>query len=91
MKSTRISRTGSYLKPTLVQIANGVIKSNKYSECKERYRRLKAQHGHKITINAICRMLLSAIWNILSKTEPHSASGYLADNLTEHSVVITKA
>ena len=36
-------------------------------------------------------MLLTAIWNILFKREPYSAAGYLADKLTEHSVVISKA
>ena len=36
-------------------------------------------------------MLLTAIWNVLSKCEPYSAKGYLADKLTEHSVVISKA
>jgi len=46
-KSTRISRTGVYLKPILVQVANAVVKSNKYPGCKERYRRLKAHCGHK--------------------------------------------
>ncbi|MDE7261064.1 MAG: transposase, partial [Oscillospiraceae bacterium] len=91
VKSTRISRAGAYLKPILVQIANGVINSDKYPECKERYRRLKARRGHKKAIIAICRMLLTAIWNILSKLEPYSAAGYFADKLTEHSVVITKA
>ena len=91
VKSTRISRAGSYLKPILVQVANAVIKSDKYPECKERYRRLKARRGHKKAIIAICRMLLTAIWNILSKLEPYSAEGYLADKITEHSVVITKA
>lgn len=91
VKSTRISRAGAYLKPILVQIANAVIKSDKYPECKERYRRLKARRGHKKAIIAICRMLLTAIWNILSKLEPYSAAGYIADKLTEHSVVITKA
>ena len=44
----------------------------------------------KKAIIAICRMLLTAIWNILSKLEPYSAIGYLADKLTEHSVVISK-
>ncbi|KAA4851473.1 IS110 family transposase, partial [Bacteroides fragilis] len=34
---------------------------------------------------------LTAIWNVLSKLEPYSAKGYLADKLTEHSVVISKA
>jgi len=36
-------------------------------------------------------MLLTAIWNILSKLKPYSPKGYLADKLTEHSVVISKA
>ena len=40
---------------------------------------------------AICRMLLTAIWNVLSKLEPYSAKGYLEDKLTEHSVVISKS
>ena len=91
VKSTRISRAGAYLKPILVQVANAVVKSDKFPECKERYRRLKARRGHKKAIIAICRMLLTAIWNILSKGEPYSTAGYLVDKLREHSVVITKA
>ena len=42
-------------------------------------------------IIAVCRMLITAIWNVLSKLEPYSAKGYLEDKLTEHSVVISKA
>ena len=91
MKSTRISRAGCYLKPLLVQIANAVIKSDRHPECRERYRRIKARRGHKKAIIAVCRMLLTAIWNVLAKLEPYSAKGYLADKLTEHSVVISKA
>ena len=91
VKSSRISRAGCYLKPLLVQIANAVIKSDKYPECRERYRRIKARRGHKKAIIAVCRMLLTAIWNVLSKLVPYSAEGYLTDKLTEHSVVISKA
>lgn len=91
VKSTRISRAGSYLKPLLVQIANALLKSKEHPEFKERYRRIKARRGHKKAIIALCRMLLTAIWNVLSKCEPYSAKGYLADKLTEHSVVISKA
>ena len=75
-KSTRISRAGVYIKPLLVQVANAVVKSDKYPECKERYRRLKARRGHKKAIVAICRMLLTAIWNVLAKLEPYSSKGY---------------
>ncbi len=91
IKGTRISRAGSYLKPILVQIANALLKSKDHPEFRERYRRIKARRGHKKAIVAICRMLLTSIWNILSKLEPYTAKGYLADKVKEHSVVITKA
>ena len=55
VKSTRISRAGSYLKPLLVQIANALLKSQKHPEFKERYRRIKARRGHKKAIIAVCR------------------------------------
>lgn len=91
VKSTRISCAGSYLKPLLVQIANALLKSKEHPEFKERYRRIKARRGHKKAIVALCRMLLTAIWNVLSKCESYSAKGYLADKLTEHSIVISKS
>ena len=78
VKSTRISRAGVYLKPLLVQVANAVIKSDRYPECKGRYRRIKARRGHKKAIVAVCRMLLTAIWNILSKLVPYTPVGFLA-------------
>mgnify|MGYP002704284253 CR=1 FL=1 len=91
VKSTRISRAGSFLKPILVQIANALIKSKEHSEFRERYRKIKARRGHKKAIIAICRMLLTAIRNILTKVVPYSAKGYLADKLTKHSIVISKS
>lgn len=92
VNSTRISRAGSFLKPILVQIANALIKSKNHPEFQERYRRIKARRrGHKKAIIAVCRMILIAIWNILTKLKPYSAKGYLADKLTEYSVVISKS
>ena len=91
VRSTRISRAGSFLKPILVQIVNALIKSKDHPEFLERYRRIKARRGHKKAIIALCRMLLTAIWNVLTKLEPYSAKGYLTDKLTEHSVVISKS
>ena len=64
IKSTRISRAGSYFKPVLVQVANALIKSKKHSEFTSRYKRIKARRGHKKAIIAICRMILTAIWHI---------------------------
>ena len=77
VKSRRISRAGSYLKPLLVQVANALIKSKKHPEFKERYHRIKSRRGHKKAIIAVCKMLLTAIWNMLSKLEPYNPVGFL--------------
>ncbi len=90
-KSSRISRAGSYIKPLLVQVANALIKSAKTPEFKDRYRRIKARRGHKKAIIAICRMLLTAIWNILDKLQPYSSDGFLFVCKTDSSQVITVA
>ena len=55
------------MKPLLVQVANALIKSKKHPEFKERYHRIKSRRGHKKAIIAVCKMLLTAIWNMLSK------------------------
>ena len=77
VKSRRISRAGSYLKPLLVQVANALIKSKKHPEFKERYHRIKSRQGHKKAIIAVCKMLLTAIWNMLNKLEPYNPEGFL--------------
>ena len=89
IKSTRISRAGSYLKPVLVQVANALIKSKKHPEITERYRRIKSHRGHKKAIIAICRMLLTAIWHILTDLKPYSAEGYLAPRPVKEDKVLT--
>ena len=91
MKSTRISRAGSYLKPLLVQIANALIKSKKHPEFKERYHRIKSHRGHKKAIIAVCKMLLTAIWNMLSKLEPYNPDVFLEHRPVNESKVLTKA
>lgn len=77
IKSTRISRAGSYFKPVLVQIANALIKSKKHPEFTTRYKRIKARRGHKKAIIAICRMILTAIWHILTDLKPYTPEGFL--------------
>jgi len=76
VKSTRISRDGCYLKPLLVQVSNALIKSKKHPEFKERYHRIKSHRGHKKAIITVCKMLLTAIWNMLSKLEPCNPQGF---------------
>ena len=77
IKSTRIAATGSYLKPILVQVSNALIKSKKHPEFTERYCRIKSHRGHKKAMIALCKMLLTAIWNILSTGEIYNPSGYI--------------
>lgn len=90
VKSTRISRAGCYLKPLLVQVANALIKSKKHPEFKERYHRIKTRRGHKKAIIAVCKMLLTAIWNILSKLEPYTPKGFLEHRPVNESKILTK-
>lgn len=77
VKSTRISAAGSSLKPILVQVANALVKSSKHPEFSERYRRIKSRRGHKKAMIALCKMLLTAIWNMLSTGEVYNPSGYI--------------
>ena len=75
-KSTRISRAGAYIKPLLVQCALTVCNSDKHPEIKSRYLALKKRRGHKKAIIAICRMLLTAIYAILKKSEAYNPNLY---------------
>ena len=89
IKSTRISRAGTYFKPILVQIANALLRSKKHPEITNRYKRIKAHRGHKKAIIAICRMLLTAIWHILSDLKPYTAEGFLKSRPVNESKVLT--
>jgi len=71
-KSSRVSKAGAYIKPLLIQCSNAVVKSNKHPEIKNRYLSIKKRRGHKKAIVAIARMLLTAIFHILSKSEPYN-------------------
>ena len=68
-KTTRISRAGVYLKPLLVQCALTAIRKKSNPEIANRYNAFKKRRGHKKAIIAIARLLLTAIYNILTKKE----------------------
>lgn len=89
IKSTRISRAGSYFKPVLVQVANALIKSKKHPEFTTRYKRIKARHGHKKAIIAICRMILTTIWHILTDLKPYTPDGFLESRPVSREKVLT--
>jgi len=54
-----------------------------------RYRRIKARRGHKKAIIAICRMLLTAIWHILSDLKPYTPEGFLEQRPVKENKVLT--
>lgn len=69
-KSVRISRAGVYLKPALVQCAHAAVKAkekNPYYRLK--YERIYKRRGKKRAIIAIARMMLTAIYHMLSTGE----------------------
>jgi len=74
--SVRISRAGVYIKPLLVQCANAVVRSDKHPEIRGRYLSIRRRRGHKRAIIAIARMLLTAIYHILTKDEPYNPDLY---------------
>jgi transposase len=75
-KTTRISRAGAYIKPLLVQCALNAIRCKTNPEIANRYNAIKKRRGHKKAIIAVARMLLTAIFNILKKSEPYNAELY---------------
>lgn len=80
VKGRRISRSGTYLKPLLVNIAKAVVRSKNHPEISQRFNRIKNRRGYMKAIIAVCRMFLTAIWNILSKGEPYRADGFMPVN-----------
>jgi transposase len=68
-KSVRIARAGVYLKPALVEIAHAAVKDKKNPYYKIKYERLCKRRGKKRAIIAIARMILTAVFNMLSTGE----------------------
>ena len=68
-KSVRITRAGVYLKPTLVQVAHAAVKSNKSPYYKAKYERIMKRRGKKRAIIAVARMILTAVYHMLSTGE----------------------
>ena len=68
---------------------NALIKSKKHSEFTNRYKRIKARRGHKKAIIAICRMILTAIWHILTDLKPYTPEGFLESRPVKKEKVLT--
>ena len=68
-KSVRITRAGVYLKPALVQVAHAAVKSNQSPYYKSKYERIMKRRGKKRAIIAVARMILTAVYHMLSTGE----------------------
>ena len=68
-KSVRITRAGVYLKPALVQCAHAAVKSDKSPYYKKKYESLVKRRGKKRAIIAIARIILTAIFQMLTTGE----------------------
>ena len=73
-KSVRITRAGIYLKPALVQVAHAAVKSDKSPYYKTKYERIMKRRGKKRAIIAIARMILTAVYQMLSTGETWNPS-----------------
>lgn len=68
-KSVRITRAGVYLKPALVQCAHAAVRSKTTPYYKNKYERIAKRRGKKRAIIAIARMILTAVYHMLSSGE----------------------
>lgn len=68
-KSVRISRAGVYLKPALVQVAHAAVKDKSSPYYALKYERIAKRRGKKRAIIAIARMILTAVFVMLSNLE----------------------
>lgn len=68
-KSVRITRAGVYLKPALGEAAHAAVKSTKSPYYKTKYENVSKRRGKKRAIIAIAKMILTAIYSMLSTGE----------------------
>jgi len=68
-KSVRITRAGVYVKPALVEIAHAAIKDKKSPYYAIKYGRILKRRGKKRAIIAAARMILTAVFHMLSTGE----------------------
>ena len=68
-KSVRITRAGVYLKPALVEAAHAAVKAKSSPYYAIKYEQIAKRRGKKRAIIAIARMILTAVYQMLSTGE----------------------
>ena len=83
-KSVRISRAGVYHKPALVQVAHAAVKDKLNPYYALKYERIAKRRGKKRAIIAIARMILTAIYSMLSTGEIWNPVDLFKVDIPEH-------
>jgi len=83
-KSVRISRAGVYLKPALVQVAHAAVKDKASPYYVLKYERIAKRRGKKRAIIAIARMILTAVYVMLSNLEEWNPVDLYKVDMPEH-------
>lgn len=83
-KSVRISRAGVYLKPALVQVAHAAVKDKQNPYYALKYERIAKRRGKKRATIAIARMILTAIFSMLSTGETWNPVDLLKVDMPQH-------
>ena len=68
-KSVKIARADVYLKPALVEVAHAAIKAKESPYYRIKYEKIAKRRGKKRAVIAIARMILTAIFKMISTGE----------------------
>ncbi len=83
-KSVKITRAGVYLKPALVQAAHAAVKFTQSSYYRIKYERIAKRRGKKRAIIAIARMILTAVFMMLTTGEAFNPCDLHKFDMPEH-------
>ena len=83
-KSVHVSRAGVYLKPALVQVAHAAVKATDNSYYRLKYEQISKRRGKKRAIIAIARMILTAIFQMLSTGEVWNPTDLFKVDMPQH-------
>ena len=68
-KSVWIARASVYLKPVLIEVAHAAIKATESPYYRIKYEKIAKRRGKKRAVIAIARMILTAVFQMLSTGE----------------------
>ena len=82
-KTVRITRAGVYLKPCLVEVAHAAVKCKSQPYYRNKFERIARRRGKKRAFIAIARMILTAIYHMLTNGELFNPSDWKHDNSSD--------